>query len=242
MQICAAELCFLFFLIPLTITWPLRFILWSFEGARPLDPTGINYLTVYKVDKTSCTSTSYNSKMLLNNLIISICYFGWILNAGLLLVVEYFLLLYSNFIFNSTVNTKLIKKLLPQNHKREKSRKFMCVSCCLMICVALHSSLHPDWALHGAGQNRREVLQRPNAENLAWWTQKDVLYLGQQSFYPLKSAARASLERLMTIDPQHKPPEQQTTVFYQSSWAVKSSSHTFWVFRLPLCPRMAEDV
>lgn len=67
------------------------------------------------------------------------------------------------------------------------------------------------------------MLWHSNTENLACWTQKDVLYLGQQSFYPLKSAARASLERLMTIDSWHKPLGQQTTVFFQSPWAVKSS-------------------
>lgn len=103
---------------------------------------------------------------------------------------------------------------------------------CRDLCPFL--SLHPDWAL--LGRSRWEVLWHPNTENLACWTQKDTPHLGQQSFYPLKSAARASLERLMTIDSWHKPPGQQTTVFLQSPWAVKSSLHSFWVFRFPLCP------
>lgn len=37
----------------------------------------------------------------------------------------------------------------------------------------------------------------------------------------------------MTIDPQHKPPGQQTTVSLQSPPAVKPSLHTFRVFRMP---------
>lgn len=45
----------------------------------------------------------------------------------------------------------------------------------------------------------------------------------------------------MTIDPRHKPPGQQTTIFLYSPWAVKSSLHTFWVFRLPLCPAQTKS-
>lgn len=90
-----------------------------------------------------------------------------------------------------------------------------------------------------AAWSRAKQMRSLNTENLACWTQKDVLYLGQQSFYPLKSAARASLERLMTIDPRRKPPGQQTTVFLPFPRAVKSSLHTFWAFRLDLSPARA---
>lgn len=44
---------------------------------------------------------------------------------------------------------------------------------------------------------------------------------------PPKTSAWASIQWLMTIDLEHKPPGQQTTIFLQSSWAVKSSPHTF---------------
>lgn len=95
-----------------------------------------------------------------------------------------------------------------------------------------------SFTLRCAKQVRSAVASKH--KNLACWTQKDVLYLDQQSFCALKSAARVSLERLMTIDPQQKPPGQQTTVFLESPWAVKSSLHTSRVFGFPLCPAWSE--
>ncbi len=118
------------------------------------------------------------------------------------------------------------KASLPESKKRKN--KYDVVSALLL-------SLHPYRALLGAGLNRWGVLWRPNTENLACWTQKDVLYLGQQSFSPLKKCSWSLSRKINDHWSQHKPPGQRTTVSLQVAWAVKPSLRPFWVFRLHLC-------
>lgn len=60
--------------------------------------------------------------------------------------------------------------------------------------------------------------------------------LGSAILLPPKKCSRSLSRKINDHWSPAQVPGQQTTVFLHSPWAVKSSLHTFWVFRFPLCP------
>lgn len=107
---------------------------------------------------------------------------------------------------------------------------------CLDSCLHLTSSC-PPWlssAWSWTKQTRSTVASKHRKPCLLDPERRPVL--GSAILLPPKKCSQSLSRKINDHWSPAQVPGQQTTVFLHSPWAVKSSLHTFWVFRFPLCP------